>query len=505
MKEAMEKAMGKKFRYTDENERYKSVNKFYFIGMNALYAMFIAYLLMRAFFGDLNKTFAFVNLVIVLAFEAVNLVVYFKNKAGRKYGLVSVILGGIELFLLGANTDAQFVLFAAIVILMLQIPYFLPKRQGKLCIIYGVGLLIVNALRGATGQAVFDVDAMCSIVCVLLGLYVDWRLCHILKQFNDDALGSMAEQAGKVQTMFEGIVESSGTVFAEVEKSTELVGNLYEETQNVTSSMQEIVDSTQMTAENIEEQNKMTQAIQTAISETSERSKKMVGIAVDSNESIQENIRVMEELQKQSEMIAATNAQVNEAMHRLQKKTKEVEEIAGMILGISSQTNLLALNASIESARAGEAGRGFAVVADQIRQLAEQTKQSTEQITTIVNELNQNAEEVVTSVGQSVTATESQNAKIVTASEAFAKLNEDMMVLIRDINEMDQAIGELSDSNNVIVDSISQLSAATEEITANAEQVLTMSQHNLGHAEGVKDSIQVIEASTQQMQKYTEE
>ena len=494
----------KKFLYTDENERYKSVNKFYFIGMNALYVMFIAYLIMRANFGDLNKSFAYVITGSVVVLLIVNLIVYLKDKASRKYGFLSVVFGGIELLIIGGNTDAQFVMYAAIIILMLQIPYLIPKRQAKFCIAYGVGIILVTVLRNMNGQAIFDVDAMISLVCVFLGLYVDWRLCDILKRFTDDALGSMEEQSSKVQTMFEGIVGSSEVVFTEVDKSTGMVGSLFEQTQNVTSSMQEIADSTQTTARTIEEQNKMTQSIHAAISETKERSNKMVGIATESNESIQENIRVMQELQQQSKLISETNAQVNDAMHRLQQKTKEVEAITEMILGISNQTNLLALNASIESARAGESGRGFAVVADQIRQLAEQTKQSTEQISIIIAELNENADEVVVSVEKSVVATESQNEKIVLASDAFEKLNSDINELIRDINEMDGDIEGLSDSNNVIVDSLAHLSAATQEITANAEQILTMTQTNLEYAENVKESIHVIEESTQQMQQYVD-
>ena len=72
------------------------------------------------------------------------------------------------------------------------------------------------------------------------------------------------------------------------------MGDLYGQTQHVTSSMQGIVESTQMTAENIEEQNQMTQSIQSAISDAGIRSQKMVDIAMESNESISDNLRVMD-------------------------------------------------------------------------------------------------------------------------------------------------------------------------------------------------------------------
>ena len=201
-------------------------------------------------------------------------------------------------------------------------------------------------------------------------------------------------------------------------------------------------------------------------------------------------------------MIANTNQDVTTSMARLQEKTKEVAEFTGMIYNISNQTKMLALNASIESARAGEAGRGFAVVSDQIRQLAEQTRTSTEEITRIVNELNENADEVMSSVQHSVEATESQNQKIEEAAEAFENLLSNMSTLIEDIHEIDERIYGLTDSNNKLVDNIMQLSAATQEVTASADQVREMSDNNLKHANTVKDAIAKIEGSSEDLKQY---
>ena len=86
-------------------------------------------------------------------------------------------------------------------------------------------------------------------------------------------------------------------------------------------------------------------------------------------------------------IVDQSTEQISQTIEKLVEHVGKVSGITDAILNISSQTNLLALNASIEAARAGDAGKGFAVVAEEIRQLAEMTKVSTEQITQIMNEL----------------------------------------------------------------------------------------------------------------------
>ncbi len=494
--------MGEQFKYNSKDERYARMNKFYVFVTSGIWALFAFFLLIKLANNAMNMTVGAGCMIAILFFFAANIAIYRKNRASGPLKNIVVLEVIITTLTLGLSTDASFIYYALVGSMALMIPYYELKNFRTLSIMASVTAFGIMVFRALTNMVALDGDFACEFIFVETLIFVCYRLGSIVRVYSDHALGYAEQQANKQKEMLDGIVDISKTVQEESGRSDELVNELVGISEQVSLSMKEISAATNITAESIEDQNSMTQNIQAAIGETGECSKKAVAIATESNASVQENLKIIEELKVQSAKVASINHEVNAAMIKLQDKTKEVGNIADMILRISSQTNLLALNASIESARAGEAGRGFAVVADQIRDLAEQTKKSTEQIGQIVKELTENANSVVNAVDNSMQETDSQNTKIYAAAESFVKLNQDITELIQDILVIDEQITGLSESNNRIVENISQLSATTQEITASAEQVAEMSERNLEHAEGVQASIGLIKGKSDGLKAY---
>ena len=173
-----------------------------------------------------------------------------------------------------------------------------------------------------------------------------------------------------------------------------------------------------------------------------------------------------DELARQSVIVDQSTEQISQTIEKLVEHVGKVSGITDAILNISSQTNLLALNASIEAARAGDAGKGFAVVAEEIRQLAEMTKVSTEQITQIMNELTAITKDTQTELKNAVDSIDVQREKVKTVHESFITVEEDVKSLVGDMTTVSDEVSAVLSANEVIVDGISTLSGITQEISA---------------------------------------
>ena len=191
----------------------------------------------------------------------------------------------------------------------------------------------------------------------------------------------------------------------------------------------------------------------------------------------------MKECNRSAELIMneliAISKESGEAIEDVRKQTdltnqsaQQIRTATEIIAGISSQTNLLALNASIEAARAGEHGKGFAVVAEEIRTLADQSRESTEQINKIVNDLIDNSNISVDITQKVSDAFAKQNEKIQETEKIFTSLNQEIEQVGDAIEGIDTEVGELENYKVIIENGINALTESAEQNKESAELTL---------------------------------
>ena len=128
--------------------------------------------------------------------------------------------------------------------------------------------------------------------------------------------------------------------------------------------------------------------------------------------------------------VATRQAEVSESAKIIEGAVDASMNIIGSIQNIANQTNLLSLNASIEAARAGEAGRGFAVVANEVSNLSNSTKETTQNIADILNNMNDAVKDILKKIDQ--------------ISESISTENEEMKTIDETVDELHKAANEIA-------------------------------------------------------------
>ncbi len=366
-------------------------------------------------------------------------------------------------------------------------------------------ILSANVIRLALRYGSADQNTQQSLFVAVfasaLTCYAASRVVKLLIRNNEENIAAITEAAQKQEENHKktmAVAEELGRHFT---GAMEMLDRLSQSVDTSNFAMSNIAESTESTAESIQEQAAMCSDIQKHTDVAESETQNMIEASRRTDENVAEGSNMVKELREQAHNVEMASNVTVEVIESLTQKVAEVENFVGTILSISSQTNLLALNASIEAARAGEAGRGFAVVAEEIRQLSEQTKDASNNITSIIEELNGDTRRANDSIKNSVASVEKQNELIEETREKFEKINEGVSELTKNIDNTERVIKEILRSTGVISENITHLSATSQEVAASSTEGLKTSETTVEDMKACKKILQEIYALAQELQQ----
>lgn len=267
---------------------------------------------------------------------------------------------------------------------------------------------------------------------------------------------------GAIKTSAQSVGESS-------EELSDMANQIAATTEGVSNAVQEIATGAIQQAEEIQQAAENVGRITDAVGGVQNSTEDVESIAGRMKIASESSSNSLLNLQSSSSEMTGKIEDIARTISATQKAVSDINERVEGISGIATQTNLLSLNASIEAARAGEAGKGFAVVAEEIRKLADDSENLAQEIRQVMDVLLQEAQQAVSAAGIVKQGNiEQQEALGQTLSSVNGMLS-DIEETVSGVKKIAGGANTCVESNEVVSDAMSSLSAISQENAASSE------------------------------------
>lgn len=405
------------------------------------------------------------------------------SRAGDKI-VEKILKGGEEYFSSAVSIEGE-----------LNYGYFMPVHQNNSdnqiigMIFVGTNLkekeAVVKLILGSISSSVIVV----MLICIAVGIKLAGSMSRNIKKsiqmvgrlaegnldvWVDDKLLKKKDEIGELsrvtitlrETMRSTIKEITDDAKALLEAS-QLLGTAADNTngtmKDVRTAVSQVVYNSQLQAENSQGTSEQMKIMGDNITETSNEAELLSGNAASMQLSSEKASKTLLSLRQINEDVKKIIGEVQEQTNRTNESVKKIQAATTFINSIAEDTGLLSLNASIEAARAGESGRGFAVVAEQIKNLSEQSNESSKEIEATAEVLRADSEKAVQAMQQMQEIIASQSESMQETQQVVAEVIEEIASSMKSIAQIKESSGRLEGARNEVLQAVEHLSEISAE------------------------------------------
>lgn len=296
------------------------------------------------------------------------------------------------------------------------------------------------------------------------------------------------DEIGELAGWFNRFMENLQSIISQSAKTTTYVDESSSDLLNIASSLAKGSEDSSTLSMNVssasEQMSNNLSAVAAVMEESSTNISMIATASEEMSATINEITQNSERARGISDEAVKQAKETSQQMDNLKKSALEISKVTETINEISEQTNLLALNATIEAARAGDAGKGFAVVANEIKELAGQTAQATQDIKAKIESIQETTNSSVSKIGNISTVVEDIHSIINTIATAVeeqsattSEIASNIAQVSEGIQDANRNVNESSNASQSIAQDIAQVNEAATSVAKNSAQVNTQAEN----------------------------